>query len=141
METIVINDVISHHGDEDRAGSRAESDGDHEDADSEADELDAVHIVLFPAPEHFADLQQLVPEEDEERADLLEGPEGGPADDWDLDGADGADDEEDRVRLVDALVDPAHDRHDEGVDADHVDHEHVPAPRSDHVNVPSKCLN
>mmetsp|Transcript_78873 Transcript_78873/g.207057 ORF Transcript_78873/g.207057 Transcript_78873/m.207057 type:complete len:328 (+) Transcript_78873:1767-2750(+) len=74
-------------------------------------------------------------EEDEQGANLLQGAERLPADDRDLHRAYCADDEEEAVGPVHARVEAAERDEHADVQADHVEHKDVAAPRRDHVGV------
>ena len=79
--------------------------------------------------------EDLVDEEDDERRDLLHALERRPCDDGDLHGANRADDEEERVRLVHAWREaPAEQQHC-GVEPNHVDDKGVAAPCGNHVHI------
>ena len=91
--------------------------------------------LLRSLHQKFRERQRLVPQEHAHGPELLGGLDRGEADDGELDRAERADDPEERVRLVRARVELADQHDDRRVKTDHVQDEHVPAPRGDHVDV------
>mmetsp|Transcript_26734 Transcript_26734/g.60889 ORF Transcript_26734/g.60889 Transcript_26734/m.60889 type:complete len:268 (-) Transcript_26734:745-1548(-) len=92
------------------------------------------HHLLLPALSVTVG-EHLVAQEDQQRTHLLKRPERLPADHRDLHRSGGANDEEEAVRLVDTRVEAAESHQHGRVHPNHVDHEDVASPSSDHVDV------
>mmetsp|Transcript_112440 Transcript_112440/g.318083 ORF Transcript_112440/g.318083 Transcript_112440/m.318083 type:complete len:215 (+) Transcript_112440:790-1434(+) len=123
---------VPHWPQQGRNSAKQDNAADH-DLDAEQHKLARGHL---PAPpRRVAERQHLVPQEGQERAHLLKGPERRPANGRDLDRTQRADRVEQGVGPVDAGVEPAQGHKHGRVDADHVDHEDVASPGGHHVDV------